>query len=130
MSHPVFPNAHGKHCTGGMAGVGVTRYANCRRKPNEQYDAVHSVFTRLTMTPKEQQKFASSLRKMTVGNVREHSEPSFQPAPLKRAMAVTELERRRQLRAPDTIKKPIAMYSIVICATLIVGAIAVYLGLF
>jgi hypothetical protein len=54
------------------------------------------------MTPKEHKAFVSELRQMSAYDVRENTKPSVQPVSLKRAMAVTELERRRQARAPDT----------------------------
>lgn len=60
------------------------------------------------MTPKEYRTFASELRQMSAFDVRQNSDPSIQPEPKKRAMAVTELERRRQTRAPpNAIKVPI-----------------------
>lgn len=59
------------------------------------------------MTSKEQKAFLSELHRMSAFEVRENTTPKIQPDPLMRAMAVTELEKRRQARAPDTIKGPI-----------------------
>ena len=61
------------------------------------------------MTPKEHHAFASELRRMDAVEVRDNTNADIQPAAVKRAMAVTELERRRQTRAPDTIRNPIRM---------------------
>ena len=58
------------------------------------------------MATKENQPFITELRGMTSIEVRENTTPSIQPEPAKRAMATTELERRRQERAPDSIKDP------------------------
>ena len=59
------------------------------------------------MTPKEHRAFDSELRRMGTFDVRENTDPANQPDSIKRAMAVTELERRRQARAPDTIRDPV-----------------------
>jgi len=59
------------------------------------------------MTPKEHRAFDSELRRMSTFDVRENTDPAHQPNSIKRAMAVTELERRRQARAPDTIRDPV-----------------------
>jgi hypothetical protein len=59
------------------------------------------------MTPKEHRAFDSELRRMGAFEVRENTNPANQPDSIKRAMAVTELERRRQARAPDTIRDPV-----------------------
>lgn len=58
------------------------------------------------MTTKEYQPFVDHLRKIDAFEVRENTRPLVQPDPIKRAIAVTELERRRQERAPATIKDP------------------------
>ena len=59
------------------------------------------------MTPKEHRAFDSGLRRLGAYEVRENTNPVNQPDSTKRAMAVTELERRRQARAPDTIRDPV-----------------------
>ncbi len=59
------------------------------------------------MTPKEHREFDTELRHLGTFDVRENTDPVKQPDSLKRAMAVTELERRRQARAPHTIRDPI-----------------------
>ena len=79
------------------------------------------------MTTKEHQAFASELRLMHTGEVRENINAAIQPDAAKRAMAVTELERRRQARAPNTIRNPIRMYLLLIAFAGIVGATAYWL---
>ena len=79
------------------------------------------------MTIKEHQAFASELRLMDAGEVRENTNAAIQSDATKRAMAVTELERRRQARAPDTIRNPIRMYLLLIAFAGIVGATAYWL---
>ena len=59
------------------------------------------------MTPKEHRAFDLELRRLGAYEVREHTDPAIQPDSIKRAMAVTELERRRQARAPETIRDPV-----------------------
>ena len=58
------------------------------------------------MTPKELRVFSANLRRMSAFEVREETLSSVQPDAVKRAMAVTELERRRQARAPATLARP------------------------
>ncbi len=79
------------------------------------------------MTTKEHQAFASELRLMDAGEVRENTNAAIQPDAAKRAMAVTELERRRQARAPNTIRNPIRMSLLLIAFAGIVGATAYWL---
>lgn len=55
--------------------------------------------------------------------VRQNTYKSFQFDAAKRTMAVTELERRRQARAPDTIKDP-KFRRIVILITVVIAAVA------
>lgn len=77
------------------------------------------------MTPKEQKEYLSELHQMSAYDVREDTSPEIQPDSLKRAMAITELEKRRQARAPDTIRNPIngpAVFLVV--AVLVAGAFA------
>ena len=59
------------------------------------------------MTPKEHRAFDSELRRLGSYEVRENTNSVNQPDSTKRAMAVIELERRRQARAPDTIRDPV-----------------------
>ena len=62
---------------------------------------------------------------MSAFEVRENTTPDVQPDPLKRAMAVTELEKRRQARAPDTIKNPMNVPVLFLTLALVVaGAFA------
>ena len=65
---------------------------------------------------------------MEAFEVRENTDPSIQPNSIKRAMAVTELERRRQARAPDTIRDPVSgrMVSILVLCIVIAAAGAAY----
>ena len=77
------------------------------------------------MTPKEHQAFTTELRRMSAFEVREHTTIDVQTDPLKRAMAVTELEKRRQARAPDTIRGPINVPAVFLTlAVLVEGAFA------
>ncbi len=76
------------------------------------------------MTTKEHQAFASELRLMHTGEVRENINSDIQPDAAKLAMAVTELERRRQARAPDTIRNPIRMFLLLIAFFGIIAATA------
>ena len=80
------------------------------------------------MTPKEQRAFDSELRRMAAFDVREQADPTQQADSIKRAMAVTELERRRQARAPETIRDPVSgrTISLIFVAILIAGAGAAY----
>lgn len=81
------------------------------------------------MTPKEHRAYLTALRRMSTFEVRENTDPASQPESIKRAMAVTELERRRQARAPDTIRDPITgrTVSLVLFGVLIAaGSIAVW----
>ena len=70
------------------------------------------------MATKEQQDFISELHRMSAYEVRENTSPSVQPDALKRAMAVTELEKRRQARAPSTIRSglrlPVTLLALII----------------
>ena len=73
-------------------------------------DTGSSVITNIDhpqMTPTEHRAFESELRRLAAFEVREHTNPANQPDSIKRAMAVTELERRRQARAPETIRNPV-----------------------
>ena len=74
------------------------------------------------MTPKEHRAFDSELRRLGAFEVRENTNPAHQPDSHKRAMAVTELERRRQARAPDTIKDPVSGRTVSLLFLLVVIA--------
>lgn len=80
------------------------------------------------MTRKEHREFISELRQLGAFEVREQTDPANQPDTIKRAMAVTELERRRQARAPDTIRDPVTgrMVFLLLLCVLIAAAGAVY----
>ena len=80
------------------------------------------------MTPKEQRAFDSELRRMAAFDVREQADPTQQSDSTKRAMAVTEMERRRQARAPETIREPVSgrMIALIFVFILIAGAGAAY----
>ena len=80
------------------------------------------------MTPKEHREFVSTLRRLGTFDVREQTNPKVQPDSIKRAMAVTELERRRQARAPETIKDPVTgrMVSLFVLFILIAAVGAAY----
>jgi len=80
------------------------------------------------MTPKDQRTFDAELRRMAAFDVREQADPTKQSNSVKRAMAVTELERRRQARAPETIRDPLSgrTISLIFVCVLIAGAGAAY----
>ena len=80
------------------------------------------------MTPKDHHAFDLELRRLGAFAVREQTDPAIQPEPIKRAMAVTELERRRQARAPDTIRDPLIgrMLSLLVLFIVIAAAGAAY----
>jgi hypothetical protein len=80
------------------------------------------------MTPKEHRAFDLELRRLGAFDVREQTNPDIQPDSFKRAMAVTELERRRQARAPNTIKDPVTgrMLSLLVMLILFAAAGAAY----
>ncbi len=61
---------------------------------------------------------------MDAVEVRENTNPTIQPDATKRAMAVTELERRRQARAPDTLENSILLraMSLLVFGALIAAA--------
>ena len=65
---------------------------------------------------------------MNAFEVREHADPATQPDSIKRAMAVTELEKRRQARAPETIKDPVSgrTISLIFLLILVAGLGAAY----
>lgn len=80
------------------------------------------------MTPKEHRAYIHELRRMNTFEVRENTDSAKQPSSIKRAMAVTELERRRQARAPETIKDPMPgrAVSLLVLFLVVVAAGAAY----
>ena len=84
------------------------------------------------MTPQEHRAFDAELRRLGTFDVRENTDPANQPDSLKRAMAVTELERRRQARAPHTIRDPVMgrMVSLLFLFILVAAVGAAYWGFF
>jgi hypothetical protein len=78
------------------------------------------------MTPKEHQAFAAELHRMSAFEVRENTTTDVQPDPLKRAMAVTELEKRRQARAPDTIRGPVNATALFLALAFVVAGAFVW----
>ena len=76
-------------------------------------------------------RFASDLAQMSDEDVRRQIEPSVQPVPLLRAIAVTELEKRRQMRT-DALSRPKfglgrVAYGVVMFAA-VIAAIGVWLS--
>ena len=71
--------------------------------------------------------FGTDLRRMNAFEVREETVLSVQPDAKKRAMAVTELERRRQARAPKRLRTPLGLPAKLIPVTVIVAAAAYWL---
>lgn len=78
------------------------------------------------MPAKEHQDFASELRRMDAVEVRENTNSANQPGAVKRAMAVTELERRRQARAPDITKSSKLLRSVPLLVLGVLIAAAAY----
>ena len=78
----------------------------------------------LAMADERDTQFASDLTRMTGEEVRQQIEPVVQPVPFLRAMAVTELERRRQKRT-DALKRPnMSVGRLVVGAVVIAAVIA------
>jgi hypothetical protein len=78
----------------------------------------------LAMADERDTQFASDLNRMTGEEVRQQIEPDVQPVPFLRAMAVTELERRRQKRT-DALKRPnMSIGRMVVGAVVIAAVIA------
>jgi hypothetical protein len=74
------------------------------------------------MTPKEHRAFDAELRRLSTFEVRELTDRAIQPDSIRRAMAVTELERRRQARAPETIRDPVTGRTVSLCLLFILIA--------
>jgi len=72
-------------------------------------------------------QFATDLARMSDDEVRQHIEPSGQPVPILRTMAVTELERRRQKRL-GVVSRPSFFLRKVVVGTAMLGAIAAAIG--
>jgi len=83
------------------------------------------------MADERDARFASDLAQMSDDDVRRQIEPSVQPVPVRRAIAVTELEKRRQMRT-DALSRPKfalarIVYGIVMLAA-VIAAIGVWLS--
>lgn len=81
------------------------------------------------MADEKNTEFAAELRHMSDAEVREQIDPSAQPVPLRRSMAVTEIEKRRQKRTNALLKRRIDINRIVVwtawCAVIAALAAAV-----
>ncbi len=66
------------------------------------------------MADEKNTEFASELRHMSDAEVRQQIDPSAQPVPLRRSMAVTEIEKRRQKRTNALLKRRIDVNRIVV----------------
>ncbi len=71
-------------------------------------------------------QFASDLARMSDEKVRQQIEPTAQPVPILRAMAVTELERRRQKKT-DALSRPNFSLGKVAVGVAMLAAIGVWL---
>ncbi len=91
-----------------------------------QICVVDSALEQNPMTTKEHRTFTSELRKMGTYEVRQNTYKSFQIDAAKRTIAVTELERRRQARAPDTIKAPKSRRMVILITVVIAAAAVAY----
>ncbi len=83
-----------------------------------------------SMADERDAQFASDLVRMSDEEVRQQIEPSAQPVPFLRAMAVTELERRRQKRATALSRPNFSLGRIavgVITLAAVLAAIGVWL---
>ena len=78
------------------------------------------------MTTEEYQPFVAELKNIDAFKVLENTRPIVQPDPIKRALAATELERRRQARAPATINDP-RFGRLVLVSVIGILAVAAYL---
>ena len=79
------------------------------------------------MSGERDAQFASDLVRMSDEEVRQHIEPSGQPVPILRTMAVTELERRRQKRL-GVVSRPSFFLRKVAVGTAMLGAIIAAIG--
>ena len=66
------------------------------------------------MADERDAQFASGLTRMSDDEVRQQMEPSVQPVPFLRAMAVTELEKRRQKRTGSLLRPKFSLGRIVV----------------
>ena len=66
------------------------------------------------MADEKNTEFASELRHMSDAEVRQQIDPTAQPVPLRRSMAVTEIEKRRQKRTNDLLKRRIDVNRVVV----------------
>ncbi len=78
------------------------------------------------MASREYRAFALELRNMSAYDVRQHTETSFETDAAKRAMAVTELERRRQASAQENAKDRITGRIVFLMTVVIAAAVAAY----
>jgi hypothetical protein len=76
------------------------------------------------MTGERDPQFASDLSKMNDDDVRQQIEPSVQPLSVLRAMAVTELEKRRQIRSDALLTTKLSVGGITLLVVLLVLLIA------
>jgi len=76
------------------------------------------------MTGERDPQFASDLSKMNDDEVRQQIEPALQPISVLRAMAVTELEKRRQTRSDALLTTKLSMGGITLRALLLVLLVA------
>ena len=74
------------------------------------------------MADERNKQFASDLPRMSEEEVRQQLHASVQPEPFLRAMAVTELERRRQQRSSDLLQ-PSFSFTRVTVGVVMLGAI-------
>ncbi len=78
------------------------------------------------MAKKRDAQFASDLARMSDEEVHQQIEPTAQPVPILRAMAVTELERRRQKKT-DALLRPNISLGRVAVGVAMLAAIGVWL---
>ncbi len=73
------------------------------------------------MADERDKQFASELTRMSEEEVREQLEASVQPVPFLRAMAGTELERRRQLRTDALLRPGLSLGKVAVSIALLCG---------
>ncbi len=73
------------------------------------------------MADERDRQFASDLTRMSEEEVREQLEASVQPVPFLRAMAGTELEKRRQQRTDALLRPGLSLGTVAVSIALLCG---------
>ncbi len=78
------------------------------------------------MTPKEYRAFAKALKKVDIIDVRECADPDLEPNSIKRDIANTELERRRQAIDSTNNRPIIARSFFLILIAILMASVAIW----